>query len=254
MKLEVKMTDSICDEFIRHTRLPNAEASPEERKVPQPPLVIPIEDPSSMISLPSAREQAVQPLDVRDAMDKRRTVRKYKDSSLTIGELSTLLWYTQGVKEVTSRPVTLRTVPSAGARHAFETVLLVNRVSDLKPGLYRYLPMEHQLLCLSTEPDLTDQFTAACLKQGQIANSAVTFFWEAVVERMTWRYQARGYRYLFLDAGHVCQNLILAAEMIQCGVCPIGAFSDDELNHLCRLDGLTHFIAYGATVGKKREG
>lgn len=246
------MIDPICDDFIQQTSMPYQAPSPEERGEPQPPLVLPAAEPTSeAIPLPPVLEQSTPPLDLRQALDNRRTLRKYQDTPLSLGELSLLLWYTQGVKAVTTRPVTLRTVPSAGSRHAFETILLINRVSALAPGLYQYVPLSHQLLPLSTEPNLADLITQACNKQVQVAKSAVTFFWEAVVERMTWRYQARGYRYLFLDAGHVCQNLYLAAQMVQCGICPIGAFNDDELNELCHLDGHTRLIIYGATVGKK---
>jgi len=68
---------------------------------------------------------------------------------------------------------------------------------------------------------------------------------------MTWRYGERGYRYLFLDAGHVCQNLYLAAEAIGCGVCAIGAFDDEALNAAFDLDGESLFVIYAATLGRR---
>ncbi len=82
-------------------------------------------------------------------------------------------------------------------------------------------------------------------------HSAVTFLWVAVPYRMTWRYQERGYRYLHLDAGHVCQNLYLAAEAIDAGVCAVAAFDDDALNTLLCLDAKEAFVIYLAAVGKK---
>jgi SagB-type dehydrogenase family enzyme len=163
------------------------------------------------------------------------------------------LWCTQGVKDTIDTYATLRTVPSAGARHAFETVLLVNNVVGLEPGLYRYLAISHQLLKITTEAGLADQLTDACWEQTQIKTSAVTFFWVAVVYRMAWRYVERGYRYLHLDAGHVCQNLYLSAEAIGAGVCAIAAFQDEQLNELLDLDGAEQFVVYLATVGKRAE-
>jgi SagB-type dehydrogenase family enzyme len=68
---------------------------------------------------------------------------------------------------------------------------------------------------------------------------------------MNWRYSERGYRYLFLDAGHSCQNLYLGAESIDCGVCAIAAFSDDDLNRVLNFDGEEQLVIYLATVGKK---
>jgi SagB-type dehydrogenase family enzyme len=68
---------------------------------------------------------------------------------------------------------------------------------------------------------------------------------------MKWRYGERGYRYMHLDAGHVCQNLYLSAESIDCGVCAIAAFQDEEINSVLGIDGEEEFVIYVATVGKK---
>mgnify|MGYP001145233337 CR=1 FL=1 len=69
---------------------------------------------------------------------------------------------------MTERPVTLRTVPSAGARHAFETWLLVNRVQGLDAGLYRYQALAHKLFHLKASQDICEQVTLACLSQKQV--------------------------------------------------------------------------------------
>jgi len=166
-------------------------------------------------------------------------------------ESAYLLGATQGEKKVTSRPVTLRTVPSAGARHAFETYLLVNRVEGLTPGLYRYLAIENQIGRLPAPENINELLTEASLQQSQVATSAVTFFWAAVVDRMFWRYVERGYRYLLLDAGHVCENLALAAEQLSCGICPIAAYDDEKANRTLGLDGKSQFVIYVASMGKK---
>ena len=142
-------------------------------------------------------------------------------------------------------------MPSAGARHAFETYLLVNRVDGLEPGLYRFIATRHALLRVEAPADADVQLTAASRQQEHILQSAVTFLWVAVVERMTWRYVERSLRYLFLDAGHVCQNLYLAAESIGCGVCAVDAFDDELVNPLVHADGVSQFTVYMATVGKK---
>ena len=71
---------------------------------------------------------------------------------------------------------------------------------------------------------------------------------------MTWRYGTRGYRYLHLDAGHVCQNLYLAAGSIQCGVCAIAAYEDEDVNRFLGIDGVEQFAIYLASLGKKASG
>jgi SagB-type dehydrogenase family enzyme len=89
-------------------------------------------------------------IDLATAIGDRQSRRSFNPEPLTLDELSFLLWATQGVREKDGGTV-LRTVPSAGNRHALETYIAVLRVSDLEPGFYRYLPLEHQLLHLFHE-------------------------------------------------------------------------------------------------------
>jgi SagB-type dehydrogenase family enzyme len=85
-----------------------------------------------------------------------------------------------------------------------------------------------------------------------ITTSAVSIFWAADIARMSYRYGERGYRYIHLDAGHVCQNLYLAAQNRGCGVCAIAAFEDDLTNAALGLDGEREFVVYIAALGKKK--
>lgn len=241
-------------EFMVKTRYTNISPSPQNSgQVPQPPLELPVPEGELLIALPTLTEVTVPAMDLRTAIEARRTVRAYSDTPLSLEELAYLLWVSQGVKRVSSRPSTARTVPSAGARHAFETYLLVNRVTGLEGGLYRYAAIENGLLRLDAPADIAARIAHACLDQSQITNSAATFIWVAVVERMYWRYVERGYRYLHLDAGHVCQNLALGAEQTACGICPIAAFDDEQLNATLGLDGEDLFVVYLASLGKKKE-
>ena len=75
--------------------------------------------------------------------------------------------------------------------------------------------------------------------------------WVADIKRIYWRYGERGYRYIHLDAGHVCQNIYLAAESINCGACIIVAFDDDVINQAVGVDGENQFVIYVSAVGKK---
>jgi SagB-type dehydrogenase family enzyme len=245
------MSDSIGRLFMQKTRPHELQPSAQSQGVTQPPLELPYPGSASLINLPEPEDVQMPAMTVRTAIEKRQTLRRYAPQALSTEELSFLLWCTQGVKQVTPRPVTLRTVPSAGARHAFETYLLVNRTDSVNPGLYRYIALQHSLLELNLSPQIVDEVTHACFDQEMIRASAVTFIWVAVVERMSWRYGERGYRYLHLDAGHVCQNLYLAAENIDCGVCAIAAYNDDQLNDALGLDGEKMFAIYLGSVGKR---
>lgn len=241
----------IAQEFMEMTKYENLEESDQSRNLPQPPLEAEFDLLKDKIGLPSPAGLSFGKKALIDIINNRRSLRKYSEQALSKEELSYLLWCTQGVKVVKSNSNTFRTVPSAGARHAFETYLLINRVEGLKPGLYRYLALEHKLIEINMEADISARVVAGCMGQAFVGNSAATFIWVAVVDRMKWRYGARGYRYLHLDAGHVCQNLYLAAESIDCGACAIAAFDDDEINRVLELDGKRQFVVYIGATGKR---
>jgi SagB-type dehydrogenase family enzyme len=245
------MSPNSAEDFMELTKYQHQGPSQQAQGVPQPPLEIPSEPGQRLIDLPAPSTLEIPAIDLRQAIERRRTLRQYSSQPLSLDELSYLLWLTQGVQKFTKRPATLRTVPSAGARHAFETYLLINRVAGLEPGLYRFSATRHMLVEINLALGLDSALAEACRRQGHVKASAVTFAWIAVTARMYWRYAERGYRYLHLDAGHVCQNLYLAAEAIACGVCAIAAFDDDQVNHLLGVDGVAQFAIYLATVGKK---
>ena len=245
------MTRGIGKEFLFKTRYEHLEKSQQEQGMPQPPLEAPYDVAGRLFDLPSPDELPMEPVDLRAVIAERRSVRKYAPEPMTQAELSYLLWATQGIKSQVPGKLTRRTVPSAGARHAFETVLMVNNVEGLPSGLYRYLAGTHQLVTMRLGESVTEDVTHACLNQAMVRDCAVAFIWMVVLERMYWRYGERGYRLLFLDVGHVCQNLYLAAWPLNYGVCAIGAFFDDQMDTLLGLDGEEQFVIYAATVGQR---
>jgi len=242
--------NSIGTEFIEKTKFKHLDRSDQFRNLPQPPLEMEYGTTRPVIDLPAPENITIRSFDLRLAIEARRSIRNYSQVPLTIEELSYLLWVTQGVVKVTPG-ATFRNVPSAGARHAFETYLLINNVRDIPEGMYRFLAIDHKLVKINSNPDIADRIMQGCLEQDFIRKSAVTFIWVADVYRMKWRYGERGYRYLHIDAGHACQNLYLGAGSLDCGVCAIAAFSDDYMNDLLDLDGVKQFVIYVATVGKK---
>ncbi|MDO9325102.1 MAG: SagB/ThcOx family dehydrogenase [Methanoregula sp.] len=237
--------------FMEQTRYEYLSASDQAQELPAPPLEKAVPEGITVIPLPRPENITVPPVDCRTAIEKRRSIRHYTRSPLTLEELSFLCWSTQGIVEVKAPYYTLRNVPSAGGRHAFETYLLINRVADLPSGLYRYLAFSHNLVPVDTKEGVVDRVMAACLGQAFVRSSAVTFIWSAVIYRMAWRYSERAYRLVHLDAGHVCQNLYLAGEQIECGTCAIGAFDDQQIADVLGIDGEEEFVVYCASVGKK---
>ncbi|MDD3626540.1 MAG: SagB/ThcOx family dehydrogenase [bacterium] len=229
----------------------NFTISDQMKGIPFPPLEKAADPGQKIIELPDPKKVKLMTNDIIDVIDKRRSRRKFTDNPLTLLELSYLLWATQGIEKlVNNNHISLRTVPSAGARHPFETYLAVHNVSDLDPGLYRYLPIEHQLVFLEKIPELKSKLNKAAFDQNFVGECAVTFLWGCVPYRGEWRYTLTSHKVMLIDIGHVCQNLYLACESINCGTCAVGAYNQEEIDELLNLDGKNEFIIYLAPVGK----
>ena len=228
------------------------ELETDQRKgLPHPPLQKPVPEGAELIELVSPEKIALGEMPLREAIARRRSRRRFSPDPLTLEELSFLLWATQGVHRVVRDGVaTLRTVPSAGARHPFETYLSVHRVVELVPGLYRYLPLNHRLVRLREDPGLPEKIVDAALGQRFVGEAAVVFVWAAVPYRTEWRYSIRSHKVIAIDAGHICQNLYLAAEAIGAGTCAVGAYSQAAMDGLLGVDGEEEFTVYLALVGK----
>ncbi|MEI6839997.1 MAG: SagB/ThcOx family dehydrogenase [Methanomicrobiales archaeon] len=239
--------------FMEQTRYEHLAISDQTKGRPAPLLEKPAQPDALIIPFPKPADITVNAQDLRTAIEQRRSTRHYVRDPLTLEELAYLCWCTQGIVEVKSPYYTLRNVPSAGGRHALETWMLINRVSGIQPGLYRYLAFSHSLITIDTTSGISDAIMSACLGQAFVRSSAVSFIWSAVIYRMAWRYSERAYRLVHLDAGHACQNLYLAAEQIGCGTCAIGAFDDQQIADVLKIDGEEEFVVYCATVGRKCE-
>jgi SagB-type dehydrogenase family enzyme len=227
--------------------------SDQSQGIPAPPLELPADEDLPRISLPGldSLKKTTPKMDLTEAIADRKSRRKYTKVSLTLDELAYLLWATQGQREPGRNTPHFRTVPSAGARHSFESYLFILKVSTLPQGLYRYLPLSNELVLLSEfDKDTVSRLDRAVFGQRFIVNSSVVFVWTTVPYRMEWRYLQAAHRVLLLDAGHVCQNLYLACEAIGAGTCAVAAYDQEAMDELLKIDGQEHFTIYLAPVGK----
>jgi SagB-type dehydrogenase family enzyme len=188
-----------------------------------------------------------RPLDLWDCLKRRRSQRQYRERPLTQEELAALLWATQGIS-LAVRNFLFRTAPSAGALYPVETYVAVLRVEGLEPGIWHFNVPEFSLELLSAG-QYGPALAAACLSQNFMATAAVDFIWTGILNRCQWKYRERAIRYVFLDAGHICQNLMLAATALELGCCPVGAFFDEEVERLLGVDGEEEVALYLAAVG-----
>lgn len=181
----------------------------------------------------------------------RRSRRRYGDREISQQELADLLWACQGIT-ARAGSLDLRTAPSAGGLYPVETYLLLFGVEDLPPGAYHFNVGQFSLELLR-EGHFGKQMTAACINQQFMGQSAIDVCWSALFRRSMSKYGHRGMRYILMDAGHICQNLLLAAEALELAACPVAAFFDDQINSLFGLDGEEESMIYCASVGPRAE-
>lgn len=208
---------------------------------------------AEVIELPKPDRSVLRKSDIFDCIGDRQSRRKYTEDPLSLNELSYLLWATQGIRTMRGNKVAFRTVPSGGCMHPFETYLAVSNVTGLKKGIYRYQPVDHKLVKLFTVGSMPKKLAKAALGQDFVGNCAVTFIWSAVPYKTEWRYSLEAKKIILQDSGHLCQNLYLACESINCGTCAIGAYNQKLFDKLCQLDGKDEFVVYVAPVGRVTE-
>lgn len=185
-------------------------------------------------------------LSVEEALSKRRSIRAYSGESLTVEEVSQLLWAAQGI----TSPGGGRTAPSAGALYPLELYLVVGDVEGMDKGVYRYRPEEHDLEKVK-DGDIRAELAEAAVGQECVKDAAIDIVFTAVYARTTWKYGERGIRYVHIEAGHAAQNVYLQAVSLDLGTVVIGAFIDSEVKKIVNA-GEQEEPLYIMPVGRKR--
>jgi SagB-type dehydrogenase family enzyme len=213
------------------------------RKPPRPQTYKSYEN-AKRIALPKPDHEG---LSVESAIQKRRSVRNYSGESMTLTELAQLLFAAQGI---TGRMYGegLRAAPSAGALYPFEIYVVGNNVAGLDKGIYHYAVREHQLELVKAG-DFTDDITEAAFEQEMLGEADVSFVLAAVINRARHKYGERGFRYIYMEAGHISQNIYLQASSLGLGSVAVGAFLDDEVSKLIGVDGEKEVPIYLHAVG-----
>ena len=247
-----------CDWWTRFDEF----STDQEQQLPRPDVQKPAPEGAALIDLVAPEEFSVGDVSLKRLIGARRSHRYFSADPLTLEELSFLLWATQGISEVITEggiSYYKRVVPSGGNRHPFETYLSIHRVEGLDTGLYRYLPLDHQLVLVRLDPDLPGQVSWARLSQTSVREgerfyfvekSAVTFIWTAIPYRTEWRYGPAAAKLVAVDAGHLGQNLYLACGAIGAGMVAVGAYDRIAVDAVLGVDGEDEFSIYMAPVGK----
>jgi SagB-type dehydrogenase family enzyme len=182
---------------------------------------------SSSVDLPSPKLSG--DISVEEAISKRRSVRSYAERSLTLEQVSRLLWSAQGITDKRG----FRAAPSAGALYPLELFVVAGGVRGLEPGVYRYHPEEHRL-SLRKKGDVRRELGA--FGQGWVAEAPAVIVFAGVYERTTGKYGERGVRYVHMEVGYAGENLFLQAEALGLGTVVVGAFHDNQVKKVLSLD------------------
>lgn len=190
-----------------------------------------------------------QGLSLEEAIRQRRSIRAYAATTMSQEMLSRLLFYADGIN-AEQGGIRLRAAPSAGALYPLEIYVVVNRVESVEAGVYHYAVQDHALAQLRVG-DMRDEVMRAGLLQRFLGEANVVLVLTAIFQRLRWKYCERTYRYALLEAGHIGQNIYLAATALGMGACAVGAFNDDAVNALVSVDGQEEAAVYMLAVGMK---
>lgn len=191
--------------------------------------------PSGQLSLKLPKPHWSGGLTLETCISRRRSVRGFSDQALAANQIGLLLWAAQGVTGAEGE----RAAPSAGALYPLEVYLAVEHVVDLGPGVYRYLPARHEMLLLQAD-GRREELVGATGGQGWIATASAIICIAAAFDRTTSKYGHRGRGYVYIEAGHAAQSLMLEAVALGLATTMVGAFDDGAVTRiLCLPDDET---------------
>jgi len=190
---------------------------------------------SSSIALPLEKYDG---LTVEQAIQKRRSVRHYSDKALLLPHLTRVCLSACGLTHMLgAMDITLRAAPSGGALYPIELYVIAHDIDSLADGLYHF-QVKDSTLELIREGDLSRDINDAAFNQSWVGASPATLVLTARFARSTRKYFDRGYRYTYMEAGAICENIYLQATSLGLGTVSVGAFNDDALNELLGVDGI----------------
>jgi SagB-type dehydrogenase family enzyme len=170
-------------------------------------------------------------MSVEKAISQRRSTRSFRDEPITLDQVSQILWAAQGITEEQRK---FRAAPSAGATYPLEVFLLSCAVEGLEPAVFRYVPDGHSLSKV-VDGDKRQDLYAQALRQPSIINAPAVLVIGGDFARTTRRYGSRGEQYVFMEVGHVGQNIQLQAESLGLSSVVIGAFDDSGVQKVLGL-------------------
>lgn len=184
---------------------------------------------------------------LEEAIQKRKSVRSFSKKSLTLEQLSRILQSAYGITHSWGG-FDFRSAPSGGALYPIEVYVIATNVETLTQGLYHF-QVSDSALELIKEGDFRKELYRAAFEQGAVDNGVANIIITSRWDRSTKKYADRGYRYTYVEAGAICQNIYLQTVSLGMGTVVIGAFNDDAVNRLLEIDGRDESVLLIMPVG-----
>jgi SagB-type dehydrogenase family enzyme len=203
------------------------------------------------IKLPDELPASVKSFD--EVVVGRSSARRFGAGSIHLVELAKALFMGYGITRDNADnhfPRPFRTIPSGGALYPLEIYLHATRVEGLEPGLYHFDPEDLTLDVLRVG-DEAERLASSAFQRELVLDAAAILLISAVFIRSTFKYGDRGYRFVYLEAGHLAQNVMLTMRERGLAATPLGGYVDREMDRHLGLDGLSESVIYGLLLGRE---
>lgn len=174
-------------------------------------------------------------ISVEKAIKSRRSIRSYKQDSLTLTQVSQILWAAQGITSNDG----FRTAPSAGATYPLDIYLVVGKVTDLTPGVYKYSNKEHVIIKIG-DGDKRVELSDAVLSQEWVKEAPIVVVVSGIYEKTSKKYGEYATKYVHMEVGCVAQNVYLQATALGLGTTFVGAIEEEKITSVLNLDKNEH--------------
>jgi SagB-type dehydrogenase family enzyme len=205
--------------------------------------------PKQNLRLNHSRIKLVSPIlkskiSIEEAIHQRRSTRTFSNQQLSLQQLSQLLWAGQGITSANG----FRTAPSAGAKYPLEIYVISNHIHPLQPGIYHYLPLSHELQKLSDDVPKNKLYEWS-YQQPWVKDAPLLVIIAANFSKTEAKYHKHAPPYVYMEAGHAAQNIMLQSVSLNLGIVGVGGFAYSKINQLL---GLKHEQSlYILCIGKK---
>jgi SagB-type dehydrogenase family enzyme len=171
-------------------------------------------------------------MSVEEALQGRRSTRRFANRPLELAQISQLLWAADGI----NNPQGKRTASSGRAAYPMDLYVVAGErgVTNLAPGVYHYLVKDHALELVATG-EFRPAVSKACSSQVWIAEAPAIVVITGDYQRSEVKNGDKALLFTHIEAGFLGQNLFLQAGALGLGAGVAGGFNEKALSQALKL-------------------